>query len=342
MAHPLPSTAPSGPSSSRHGSTLSFYTPPFSASDKSTPLWLSNLDLAVPKTHTPLVYYYPAPAPAGDGGEKEAEGFFTSERLWEALARALVPFYPLAGRMAAGPEGRLKIDCNGEGALFIVARAWRHAVRMQVDAIHHCCSWCHTDHAMGILAELYMRESLLLSSQLLTIATRWATKAEIAVSKFSRNGAGLVSVASTLASTFVLVFVAKWGDKYFFSTIALAVASYPPGVIAGSLAGHGVATLRLMEYCHTLIWSSMSAEDLRCPSLLFSQEYFIELGEKMGFMYGGEECGVDIMGSKGIKICPGCEAIKCYSVESFAQLVDLGLILFSSDLAVAGRINCYL
>jgi shikimate O-hydroxycinnamoyltransferase len=51
-------------------------------------LWLSNLDLAVPKTHTPLV-----------------------------------PFYPLAGRLAAGPGGRLEIDCNGEGALFVVARA---------------------------------------------------------------------------------------------------------------------------------------------------------------------------------------------------------------------------
>ena len=87
-------------------------------------LWLSNLDLAVPKTHTPLVYYYPAP-PAGDGdGEKEeGEGFFAPERLREALARALVPFYPLAGRMATGPEGRLEIDCNGEGALFVVARA---------------------------------------------------------------------------------------------------------------------------------------------------------------------------------------------------------------------------
>ncbi|KAI4963106.1 hypothetical protein ZWY2020_019700 [Hordeum vulgare] len=68
-------------------------------------------------------------------------------------------------------------------------------------------------------------------------------EAEIAVSKFSGNGAGLVSVASTLASTFVLVFVAEWGDKSFFSTIALAAASSPPGVIAGSLAGHGVATL---------------------------------------------------------------------------------------------------
>uniref|UniRef100_M8BWW1 Anthranilate N-benzoyltransferase protein 1 n=1 Tax=Aegilops tauschii TaxID=37682 RepID=M8BWW1_AEGTA len=44
-------------------------------------------------------------------------------RLRQALARALVPFYPLAGRMATGPEGRLEIDCNGEGALFVVARA---------------------------------------------------------------------------------------------------------------------------------------------------------------------------------------------------------------------------
>ncbi|KAM0880784.1 hypothetical protein ACQ4PT_033344 [Festuca glaucescens] len=68
-------------------------------------------------------------------------------------------------------------------------------------------------------------------------------EAELAVSKFSGNGAGIVSVASTLASTFVLVFVAEWGDKSFFSTIALAAASSPPGVIAGSLAGHGVATL---------------------------------------------------------------------------------------------------
>lgn len=88
-------------------------------------LWLSNLDLAVPKTHTPLVYYYPAPSPppADAGAEAEAEGFFAPERLREALARALVPFYPLAGRLAAGPGGRLEIDCNGEGALFVVARA---------------------------------------------------------------------------------------------------------------------------------------------------------------------------------------------------------------------------
>ncbi|GJN33969.1 hypothetical protein PR202_gb22600 [Eleusine coracana subsp. coracana] len=82
-------------------------------------LWLSNLDLAVPKTHTPLVYYYPKPEGADDGSPP----FFDPARLREALARALVPFYPLAGRLATGPGGRIEIDCTGEGALFSVARA---------------------------------------------------------------------------------------------------------------------------------------------------------------------------------------------------------------------------
>ncbi|KAL5551888.1 hypothetical protein UlMin_002064 [Ulmus minor] len=68
-------------------------------------------------------------------------------------------------------------------------------------------------------------------------------EAELAVSEFSGNGAGILAAANTVLSTFVLVFVAEWGDKSFFSTIALAAASSPLGVIGGALAGHGVATL---------------------------------------------------------------------------------------------------
>lgn len=44
-------------------------------------------------------------------------------------------------------------------------------------------------------------------------------QAEIAVSEFSGNGAGILAAASTVISTFLLVFVAEWGDKSFFSTI---------------------------------------------------------------------------------------------------------------------------
>ncbi|KAL0925288.1 hypothetical protein M5K25_003611 [Dendrobium thyrsiflorum] len=68
-------------------------------------------------------------------------------------------------------------------------------------------------------------------------------EAELAISELRGNGAGITAAASTVISTFFLVFVAEWGDKSFFSTIALAAASSPLGVIGGALAGHAFATL---------------------------------------------------------------------------------------------------
>ncbi|CAM6089206.1 unnamed protein product [Calypogeia fissa] len=64
-------------------------------------------------------------------------------------------------------------------------------------------------------------------------------EAELAIANVGAGGA----VAGTVAATFALVFVAEWGDKSFFSTIALAAASSPLGVVSGAIAGHGAATL---------------------------------------------------------------------------------------------------
>ncbi|KAG8082559.1 hypothetical protein GUJ93_ZPchr0014g46879 [Zizania palustris] len=80
-------------------------------------LWNSNLDLVVPRFHTPSVYFYRCPE------EGPPEGFFDGERMRRALAEALVPFYPVAARLARDEDGRVEIDCNGEGVLFVEADA---------------------------------------------------------------------------------------------------------------------------------------------------------------------------------------------------------------------------
>ncbi|XP_066319633.1 hydroxycinnamoyltransferase 4-like isoform X2 [Miscanthus floridulus] len=76
-------------------------------------LWLSPIDLAATAGHIPLVFFY-SPGAA----------FSNVARLKEAMARALVAFYPLAGRLGVEEDGRLEISCNGEGALFVVSRCY--------------------------------------------------------------------------------------------------------------------------------------------------------------------------------------------------------------------------
>lgn len=75
-------------------------------------LWNSNVDLVVPSMHTPSVYFY---RPNG------SSSFFDAKVMKEALSRVLVPFYPMAGRLRRDEDGRIEINCNGEGVLFVEA-----------------------------------------------------------------------------------------------------------------------------------------------------------------------------------------------------------------------------
>ncbi|KAF5806895.1 putative quinate O-hydroxycinnamoyltransferase [Helianthus annuus] len=84
---------------------------------KETPskkLWISSLDLMAPNYHTPVVYFY---RPNG------AVNFFDTKVMKDALSRALVAFYPMAGRFVQDQDGRVEIDCQGQGALFFEAES---------------------------------------------------------------------------------------------------------------------------------------------------------------------------------------------------------------------------
>ncbi|GAY46064.1 hypothetical protein CUMW_094060 [Citrus unshiu] len=76
-------------------------------------LQISDLDMLVPTVHAPGVYFYRRPS--------DSSNFFEAGLLKEALNNVLVRFYPMAGRLGRDENGVIHIQCNGEGALFVVA-----------------------------------------------------------------------------------------------------------------------------------------------------------------------------------------------------------------------------
>lgn len=77
-------------------------------------LWTSNLDLVVGRIHILTVYFY---RPNGSAN------FFDPNAMKKALADVLVSFYPMAGRLDRDESGRIVINCNGEGVLFVEAES---------------------------------------------------------------------------------------------------------------------------------------------------------------------------------------------------------------------------
>ncbi|KAK4479458.1 hypothetical protein RD792_014972 [Penstemon davidsonii] len=73
-------------------------------------MYLNACDQIKDRTHTPTIYFYKH-SPVLDSGED------VIQRLQHSLSKALVLFYPLAGRLSWAEEGgsRVVLHCNGKG-----------------------------------------------------------------------------------------------------------------------------------------------------------------------------------------------------------------------------------
>ena len=91
------------------------------APDRPTPrrsLYLSNLDdQAGVRYQIPRVLFYRSDC------SKKKNAKDPVKIIKEALAKVLVHYYPFAGRLRDADNGKLTVDCTGEGVLFVEADA---------------------------------------------------------------------------------------------------------------------------------------------------------------------------------------------------------------------------
>ncbi|CAM8919146.1 unnamed protein product [Rhodiola kirilowii] len=93
----------------QHAPTL---IPPAEETDKGL-YYLSNLDQNI-AVIVRTIYCFRSET---DGNERAVEV------IKDALAKVLVHYHPLAGRLTISPDGKLIVDCTGEGAVFVEAEA---------------------------------------------------------------------------------------------------------------------------------------------------------------------------------------------------------------------------
>uniref|UniRef100_A0A7N0ZYY4 Omega-hydroxypalmitate O-feruloyl transferase n=1 Tax=Kalanchoe fedtschenkoi TaxID=63787 RepID=A0A7N0ZYY4_KALFE len=86
--------------------------PPAEETDKGL-YYLSNLDQNI-AVIVRTIYCFRSES---EGNERAVEV------IKDALSRVLVHYHPLAGRLTISPEGKLIVDCTGEGAVFVEAEA---------------------------------------------------------------------------------------------------------------------------------------------------------------------------------------------------------------------------
>lgn len=74
--------------------------------------YLSNIDDQTGlRNHIPFVHFYPPAMHANHDDDPVV-------MIKQALSKALVYYYPVAGRLRNGNKGKLVVDCCGEGVIF--------------------------------------------------------------------------------------------------------------------------------------------------------------------------------------------------------------------------------
>ncbi|GAV75090.1 Transferase domain-containing protein [Cephalotus follicularis] len=114
----------------------------------------------------------------------------------EALGRALVHYYPLAGRVREGPNKKLMVDCTGQGILFVEAEA-NITLEQLGDSIYPPCGFFDE-----FLYNVSASEGILNSPLLLFQVTRLACGGFIVAISFNHtmcDGPGIAQFLNAVA-----------------------------------------------------------------------------------------------------------------------------------------------